>query len=79
MIPAEEFDARVAEIAATWAAMPTRAVALTKQLFDHATTASLEEQLALEAELQEVAVGTADFAEGVAASWRSGPPSFTGA
>ena len=79
VIPAEEFDARVAEIAATWAAMPTRAVAMTKQLFDHATTASLEEQLALEAELQEVAVGTADFAEGVAAFLEKRPPSFTGA
>ena len=79
VIPAEEFDARVAEIAATWAAMPTRAVALTKQLFDHATTASLEEQLALEAELQEVAVGTADFTEGVAAFLEKRPSSFTGA
>jgi 2-(1,2-epoxy-1,2-dihydrophenyl)acetyl-CoA isomerase len=79
VIPAEEFDARVAEIAATWAAMPTRAVAMTKQLFDHASTASLEEQLALEAELQEAAVGTTDFAEGVAAFLEKRPSSFTGA
>ncbi len=79
VIPAEGFDARVAELAATWAAMPTRAVALTKQLFDHATTASLEEQLALEAELQQAAVGTADFAEGVAAFLEKRPSSFTGA
>ena len=49
VIPADEFEARVAEIAATWAAMPTQAVGMTKQLFDHAGTASLEEQLALEA------------------------------
>ena len=41
------------------------AVGMTKQLFEHAHTASLEEQLALEAELQQAAVGTADFAEGV--------------
>jgi 2-(1,2-epoxy-1,2-dihydrophenyl)acetyl-CoA isomerase len=79
VIPSEEFDARVAELAATWAAMPTRAVAMTKQLFDHATTATLEEQLALEAELQEAAVGTADFAEGVAAFLEKRPSSFTGA
>ena len=45
---------------------------MTKQLFEHAHAASLEEQLALEAELQQAAVGTADFAEGVAPSWRSG-------
>src|SRR3954454_15095546 len=79
VIPAESFEARVAEIAATWAAMPTVAVGMTKRLFEHAATATLEEQLALEAELQEAAVGTADFAEGVGAFLEKRPPSFTGA
>ncbi len=79
VIPAEGFDARVAEIAATWAALPTFAVGLTKQLFESAHTASLEEQLALEAELQQAAVGSADFAEGVGAFLEKRPPSFTGA
>ena len=79
VIPAESFDSRVAEIAAMWAALPTRAVAMTKQLFEHAYDASLEEQLAREAELQQEAVGTADFAEGVAAFLAKRPASFTGA
>ena len=79
VIPAEGFDARVAELAATWAALPTLAVAMTKQLFEHAHTASLEEQLALEAELQQTAVGSTDFAEGVAAFLEKRSPSFTGA
>ena len=79
VIPADGFEARVAEIAATWAAMPTLAVGMTKQLFEHATTASLEEQLALEGELQQASVGTADFAEGVGAFLEKRPPSFTGA
>ena len=57
VIPAEAFEARVAELAATWAALPTVAVGLTKRLFEHAHTGSLEEQLALEAELQQAAVG----------------------
>ena len=35
VIPADGFEARVAEIAATWAAMPTLAVGMTKQLFEH--------------------------------------------
>ena len=78
MIPADGFEARVAEIAATWAAMPTLAVGMTKQLFEHATTASLEEQLALEGELQQAAVATADFAEGVDAFLNKRPASFTG-
>jgi 2-(1,2-epoxy-1,2-dihydrophenyl)acetyl-CoA isomerase len=79
VIPAEGFEARVAELGATWAALPTRAVAMTKQLFEHAAAASLEKQLALEAELQQTAVGTADFAEGVAAFLEKRPPGFTGA
>jgi 2-(1,2-epoxy-1,2-dihydrophenyl)acetyl-CoA isomerase len=79
VIPGDEFEARVAAIGATWAAMPTRAVALTKRLFDHAATASLDEQLALEAESQNAAIGTADFSEGVAAFLQKRPPSFTGA
>ena len=52
---------------------------MTKQLFEHATTASLEDQLALEAELQQAAVATADFAEGVDAFLEKRPASFTGA
>lgn len=79
VVPAASFERRVAEAAATWAALPTRAVAMTKRLFEHAHTASLEEQLALEAELQGAAVQTADFAEGVAAFLEKRPPSFTGA
>jgi 2-(1,2-epoxy-1,2-dihydrophenyl)acetyl-CoA isomerase len=79
VIPAECFNARVAELAADWAALPTLAVGLTKQLFEHAHTASLEEQLALEGRLQEAAVASADFAEGVGAFLEKRPPKFTGA
>jgi 2-(1,2-epoxy-1,2-dihydrophenyl)acetyl-CoA isomerase len=79
VIPADSFDARVAEIAAMWAELPTLAVGMTKQLFEHAYAASLEAQLAFEAELQQAAVGTADFAEGVSAFLEKRPPSFTGA
>jgi 2-(1,2-epoxy-1,2-dihydrophenyl)acetyl-CoA isomerase len=79
VIPAEAFDARVAELAMTWAALPTLAVAMTKRLFEHAHGASLEEQLALEAELQQAAVESADFSEGVAAFLEKRPPRFIGA
>jgi 2-(1,2-epoxy-1,2-dihydrophenyl)acetyl-CoA isomerase len=73
------FAERTAELAAFWASLPTKAVAGTKRLFEHAHDASLEEQLALEAELQQAATGTADFAEGVAAFLEKRPPNFSGA
>ena len=66
-VPADGLEARVAELAAWYAALPTRGVAMTKQLFEHAYTASLDEQLELEAELQQAATQTEDFAEGVQA------------
>jgi 2-(1,2-epoxy-1,2-dihydrophenyl)acetyl-CoA isomerase len=78
VIPAAEFESRVVEIAATWAALPTRAVAGSKRLFDNAYDASLEDQLACEAEEQELATETDDFREGVAAFLEKRPPSFSG-
>lgn len=78
VIPAEAFAPRVAEIAAHWASLPTRAIAMTKRLLDHAHDAPLESQLALEAELQQAAVATADFGEGVAAFLQKRDASFTG-
>jgi 2-(1,2-epoxy-1,2-dihydrophenyl)acetyl-CoA isomerase len=78
VLPAEGFAEGVKEHAARWAEAPTRAVALTKRLFEQAFTNGLEEQLALEAELQGEASGTNDFGEGVAAFLEKRPPRFTG-
>lgn len=72
------FAARTVELAETYAAMPTRAVAMTKRLFDNADHATLEEQLEMEAQLQAAAVQTHDFREGVAAFGEKRPPSFSG-
>ena len=78
VVDADAFQARVAELAGEWAARPTLAVARTKRLFEHAFAAALDAQLALEAELQQESVGTADFAEGVNAFLEKRAPEFTG-
>lgn len=78
VIDADGFEARVAELAAEWAARPTLAVGRTKELFEHAFAAELDAQLALEARLQQESVGTADFTEGVNAFLEKRPPDFTG-
>lgn len=78
VVEADGLAARAAELAADYASRPTAGIAMTKRLFDHAQNATLDEQLAKEAELQTAATKTADFMEGVTAFLEKRPPRFTG-
>ena len=78
VVEADALAERAAALAAELAALPTRGIALTKRLLDHAQTATLEEQLEREAQLQAAATRTDDFREGVAAFLEKRPPQFEG-
>ena len=74
----DRLAARAAERAAELGSLPTRGIALSKRLFDHAEHTTLEEQLELEAQLQAAATRTNDFREGVAAFLEKREPRFQG-
>jgi 2-(1,2-epoxy-1,2-dihydrophenyl)acetyl-CoA isomerase len=78
VIAADDALARTQERAAELAALPTKAIAMTKRLFERAAGSSLGDQLELEAQLQVAATRTEDFAEGVAAFLEKRDPRFTG-
>src|SRR5436305_3286850 len=78
VVEADALQARAAELASFYAALPTRAIGMTKRLFDHADTATLEEQLEFEAQLQASAATGEDFQEGVAAFLEKRAPNFSG-
>jgi 2-(1,2-epoxy-1,2-dihydrophenyl)acetyl-CoA isomerase len=78
VVEAERLPTRAAELAAELAALPTRAIAMTKRLLDRAAGSTLDEQLEWEAQLQAAAVQSEDFAEGVAAFLAKREPQFKG-
>ncbi|MBD0348731.1 MAG: enoyl-CoA hydratase/isomerase family protein [Thermoleophilia bacterium] len=78
VVEADRLTARAAELASSLAGMPTRGIGMTKRLLDHAASATLDEQLELEAQLQSAATRTEDFREGVAAFLDKREPRFSG-
>jgi 2-(1,2-epoxy-1,2-dihydrophenyl)acetyl-CoA isomerase len=78
VVEADGLMEHVGELAVSLAAMPTRAIGMTKRLFDAAPTNTLEEQLELEAQLQSAATKTEDFREGVTAFLEKRDPRFVG-
>ena len=66
------------KIATTLANMPTKGLAYTKFVLNHSANNSLEEQLKLEDEYQQIAATTFDYNEGIAAFIEKRKPNFKG-
>jgi 2-(1,2-epoxy-1,2-dihydrophenyl)acetyl-CoA isomerase len=78
VVPADAFVEKTHELAIRLAALPTRAIGLTKRAFNRAVMPNLEAVLEYEADMQTLASRTKDNAEGVAAFLERRTPNFTG-
>ncbi|WP_459212482.1 enoyl-CoA hydratase-related protein [Aquimarina rhabdastrellae] len=78
VIPLENFEEEVTKLASKMGAMPTQALGYTKRLLNKALTNDLEQQLALESELQIASSETEDYQEGVNAFIEKRKPEFKG-
>ena len=78
VVPADQLLVATHALAERLASLPTRAIALTKQLLSKSFDNDLDQQLEAEAALQEVASRTADHLEGVAAFLEKREPRFRG-
>lgn len=78
VIQQETFEEEIKNLAIKIAAMPTKALGLIKELYNKSMTNTLEQQLALESELQIIASQTEDYAEGVAAFISKRKPIYKG-
>jgi len=78
VVPDEQLRASAWKLARKLAAMPGRAIGLTKRAINAGWNADLETQLEYEATLQAIAGTTHDHREGVAAFLEKRPPQFKG-
>jgi 2-(1,2-epoxy-1,2-dihydrophenyl)acetyl-CoA isomerase len=78
LYPTAIFEEEVMTLAITLANMPTKAIGLTKKLLNQSMTNNLEQQLALESDLQIEASATNDYNEGVTAFVEKRKPEFKG-
>jgi 2-(1,2-epoxy-1,2-dihydrophenyl)acetyl-CoA isomerase len=78
IVPADRCLSDAQELAARLAAMPTRAIGMTKRLLANAADVTLPEAMELEARYQDAAGRTDDHVEGVLAFAEKREPRFTG-
>ena len=78
IFPTALFDEEVKNLAINLAQMPTKAIGLTKRLLNQSMNNNLEQQLALESDLQIEASSSNDYNEGVTAFVDKRKPEFKG-
>ncbi len=78
VFPPSFFMEDVTQITSTLASMPTKALGLTKRLLNQSMNNTLEQQLAMESELQIEASASNDYKEGVTAFVEKRNPQFKG-
>lgn len=76
--PTGLFEEEVMSLASTLAQMPTKAIGLTKRLLNQSMTNNLEQQMALESDLQIEASSSNDYKKGVTAFVEKRIPEFKG-
>lgn len=78
LFPFAFFEEEVSTLAKTLAQMPTKAIGLTKRLLNQSMSNTLDQQLALESDLQIEASSSNDYNEGVTAFMEKRKPEFKG-
>jgi 2-(1,2-epoxy-1,2-dihydrophenyl)acetyl-CoA isomerase len=78
VVPEAELDTAVDEVAAYYAAAPTKAIALMKKMLNKSFHSDLETMLEYEAYCQEIASNSTDYREGVKAFNEKRKPEFRG-
>lgn len=78
VVPTEDFDERLEELASDVAAGPTKSLGATKRLMTESFDASLESQLGAETDAIVQAAGREDFSRGLSAFFEGEEPDFGG-